>query len=43
MEYINLLDGELLIKVCGLGFLTIIIMAVIEAVYHTEKMGEDAE
>lgn len=43
MEYINLLELPLITKILGLGFLTIIIMAVIELSYRAEMMGEDEE
>jgi hypothetical protein len=43
MEYINLLDGAVVAKIIGLGFVTIVIMAVIEVVYRVEMMGEDDE
>jgi hypothetical protein len=43
VEYINLLDGAVIAKIMGLGFVTIVIMAVIEVVYRVEMMGEDEE
>jgi hypothetical protein len=43
MEYINLLEEPVLVKILGLAFLTIIIMAVIEVTYRAEMMGEEEE
>lgn len=43
MEYINLLEGSVVLKMLGIGFVTIVIMAVIEVSYRVEMMGEDKE
>jgi hypothetical protein len=43
LEYINLLEGSVLVKVIGLAVITIVIMAVIEVSYRVEMMGEDQE
>lgn len=43
MEYINLLEAPVLLKVISLAFITVVIMAVIEIAYRVEMMGEDKE
>lgn len=43
LEYINLLTNETFLKVIGFGFLTIIVMAIVEVSYRVEMMGEDNE
>jgi hypothetical protein len=43
MEYINLLEGPVVLKIIGLAFITIVIMAVIEVTFRVEMMGEDNE
>ena len=43
LEYINLLTGDVLIKVMSLAVLTCLIIGVIDSIIYTEKMGEDKE
>jgi uncharacterized protein (DUF983 family) len=43
MDYVNLLDGAVVIKIMAIGFVTIVLMAVIEVTYRVEMMGEDDE
>ena len=43
LEYINLLTNDTILKIVGIGFLTIIIMAIIEVSYRVEMMGEENE